>query len=82
MDELRTFMFKRVYEHANTLIQENAGRMLRSLYNYFIENPDDSPPPYDKTNVPRAACDYISSMTDQYAINVFRSLFLPREGFV
>ena len=82
LDELRTFMFKRVYEHANTLIQENAGRMLRSLYNYFIENPDEIPPPYDKTNVPRAACDYISSMTDQYAINVFRSLFLPREGFV
>lgn len=82
LDELRTFMFKRVYEHANTLIQENAGRMLRALYNYFIENPDAIPAPYDKTDVPRAACDYISSMTDQYAINVFRSLFVPREGFV
>ncbi len=85
LDELRDFMFERVYEHANKLIQESAERMLTELYAYFEKKPEDLPALYletAKTNVPRAVCDYLSSMTDKYAIGVFNRLFVPREGSV
>ena len=85
LDGLRTFMFEHVYERANKLIQESAERMLRNLYTYFTERPEELPPLYlstAETDVPRAVCDYLSSMTDKYAISVFKRLFVPREGSV
>ncbi len=85
LEALRSFMFERVYEHANRLIQESAERMLRALYAYFSEQPEALPPLYKgtaQTDVPRAVCDYLSSMSDRYAINVFKRLFVPREGSV
>lgn len=82
LQELRTFMFEHVYERANKLIQDNAKRMLETLYAYFTAHPEELPSPYDKADAPRAACDYLSSMTDHYAITLFRSLFEPREGAV
>ncbi len=85
LDDLRAFMFEHVYEHANRLIQESAERMLRSLYGYFEERPGELPELYRKTaesDVPRAICDYLSSMTDRYAIGLFKKLFVPREGSV
>ena len=85
LDELRGFMFEHVYEEANKLIQESAERMLESLYTYFNDRPEELPPLYLKTaeqDVPRAVCDYLSSMSDRYAINVFKRLFVPREGVV
>lgn len=85
LDELRAFMFEHVYEHANKLIQESAERMLCALYTYFNARPEELPPLYAKTaqqDVPRAVCDYLSSMTDKYAISVFKRLFVPREGSV
>lgn len=82
LKELRTFMFGRVYERANKLIQDNARRMIETLYGYFTGHAEELPPPYDKSDAPRAACDYLSSMTDHYAISLFRSLYEPREGAV
>ena len=35
-----------------------------------------------ETDAARAVCDYLSSMSDRYAINVFKKLFVPREGSV
>ena len=85
LDTLRSFMFEHVYERANKLIQESAERMLRALYAYFSECPETLPVLYRntaQTNVSLAVCDYLSSMSDRYAINVFKTLFVPREGSV
>ena len=85
LEELRGFMFRHVYELANRFIQESAERMLRALYAYFSEKPEELPALYKstaETDVPRAVCDYLSSMSDRYAINVFKKLFVPREGSV
>lgn len=85
LNDLRAFMFERVYEHANKLIQESAERMLGELYGYFVSRPEELPRQYEataRTDIPRAVCDYISSMTDKYAIGVFKKLFVPREGSV
>ncbi len=82
LKELRTFMFESVYERANKLIQGNAKRMLETLYAYFTAHAGELPPPYEKADAPRATSDYLSSMTDHYAISLFRSLYEPREGAV
>ena len=60
--------------------------MLGALYTYFVKRPEELPPLYlgmlDEDGVPRVVCDYLSSMTDRYAVNVFKRLFVPREGSV
>ena len=85
LDNLRSFMCEHGCEHANRLIQESAERMLRALYGYFYERPEELPELYRRTaetDAARAVCDYLSSMSDRYAINVFKKLFVPREGSV
>lgn len=86
LDSLRSFMFERVYERANKVIQESAERMLCALYGYYTDKPQELPALYQPTvaagNVSRAVCDYISSMTDKYAVSVFKRLFVPQEGSV
>jgi dGTPase len=77
-------MFEHVYERANKLIQENAERMLCDLYDYFTKHVEALPPLYhsveEREGISRAVCDYLSSMTDQYAITVFTKLYIPGEG--
>jgi dGTPase len=79
---LRRFMFQEVYARANKEIQERAERMLTQMYNYFVKEPNKLPPLYrgliEKDGVERAVCDYISSMTDRYAIGVFEDIFVPK----
>ena len=86
LDELRAFMFERVYAKANTLIQESAERMLERLYTYFNSRLEQLPPVYQtiarEEGGDRAVCDYLSSMTDGYAVSVFKRLYVPREGSV
>ena len=79
--ELRSFMFKRVYELANKSIQDRAERMLAQLFAYFTAHAEKLPAPYkgllDSWEKERVVCDYLSSMTDRYAISVFENLFIP-----
>ena len=86
LDVLRSFMFERVYERANKLIQESAERMMGELYFYFTERPEELPLLYrgllEEDGIDRVVCDYISSMTDRYAVNIFKRLYVPREGSV
>ena len=44
--------------------------MVGLLYNYFVENAEDIPPPYFSPGIDpeRASVDYVSGMTDHYAI--------------
>ena len=78
---LRTFMFEKVYEVANKSIQERSKRMLEQLYAYFTKHVEKLPASYlrllDEDGKARVVCDYISGMTDKYAIGVFESLFIP-----
>ena len=79
--ELRSFMFERVYELANKSIQERSERMLTQMFAYFMKHEDKLPKPYlrllEKDDKEQVVCDYISGMTDRYAIGVFENLFIP-----
>ena len=81
INELRAFMFKNVYALANKSMQDRAERMLTQMFEYFMSHVDELPKGYltnlERDGKERVVCDYISGMTDRYAINVFEGLFIP-----
>lgn len=84
MKELREWMFKSVYTNPKAKSEEGkAESLIESLYMYFFNRPDRLPMEYralmSRTGDPleRIVCDYISSMTDRYAIGIYSDLFIP-----
>ena len=79
--QLREFMFEKVYSVTNKSMQDRAERMLSAMYAYFMKNTDELPESYlrlrDSSSKEQIVCDYLSGMTDRYAIGVFESLFIP-----
>ncbi len=84
MQELREWMFRNVYTNPKAKSEEGkAESLVESLYMYYFNRPDRLPMEYRelmaKTNDPleKIVCDYISSMTDRYAISIYSELFVP-----
>ena len=84
MKDLREWMFKNVYTNPRAKSEEGkAESLIESLYMYFFNRPDKLPMEYRRlmldTGDPqeRIVCDYISSMSDRYAIGVYSDLFIP-----
>ena len=83
MNELREFMFEYVYRNPVAKGEEGKAQdMLRRLFDYYRSNPDALPGEYQQIRaaegVDRAVCDYISGMTDKYAVEQFSAVFIPR----
>jgi dGTPase len=81
MDELRDFMFDRVYLREDARIeQDKAIALVRSLFAHYLEHPEDVPEEYHRApgDLPTRVADYIAGMTDRYAVTVYEQLFLPR----
>ncbi len=81
--ELRKFLFERVYYNPAAKREEHkAMELLRSLYEYYTRYPMKMPELYRRNleteGTGRCVCDYISGMTDRYAIDLYRELFVPR----
>ena len=78
--ELRKYLYENLY--FNPVVHEpnmRAVSMLEQLFNYYVENHDQvgelSRKRARKEGWPRAICDYISGMTDRYAIQEHQRLF-------
>ncbi|MCL1819620.1 MAG: deoxyguanosinetriphosphate triphosphohydrolase [Oscillospiraceae bacterium] len=83
MNQLREFMFERVYYNPVAKPEEEKGRgLLRFLFEYYAGGKDKMPPEYraiaEIEGVPRAVADYVSSMTDRYAVMVYTELVVPK----
>ena len=81
-DELRAFLFRNVYTNPIAKGEEEKAKvLLEELYDHFVRYPEKLPSHYNKImeveGVPRAVCDYISSMTDRFAIDLYTDLFVP-----
>ena len=54
---------------------------MRILFEYFVKHPNEMPAVYFNNTVDepveRCVCDYLSGMTDRYAIDLFRELYVP-----
>jgi len=88
MYKLRKFLYNNVYRSPQVHGEfEKAKKILSELFAYYLAHPDklekrlaelqmrsssqDGQPPE------RAVCDFIASMTDRYAMNLYSKLFFP-----
>jgi dGTPase len=81
LDALRDFMFAEVYMRPGAQEDlEKATRLLRDLFQHFLDHPDELPPEYHRApgDLPTRVADYIAGMTDRYALRTYEQLFLPR----
>ncbi len=81
---LREFMFSYLYKGSIAKQEdEKAKNVLKMLYFHYVENIELLPEEYMDLvwtrgeSWERVACDYVSGMTDDYAIHCFRELFVP-----
>jgi dGTPase len=85
MLRLRSFMFQRVYL-GEAARQEHARieRVLRGLFEWFCEHPDELPSPAPggpDASLADQVVDYIAGMTDRFAIRAWSERAVP-QGFV
>lgn len=82
LDELRNFLFKNIYMESPAKSEnDKAIRVIQQLFDYYYKNPDKMPPeffPKDDDNLARCVCDYISGMSDVFALSKYEELFLPK----
>ena len=83
MTELRNFMFERVYMMPTAKREEErANNMLTSMYEYFLKNSNELPKVYlnllKDNDLQTVICDYLSGMTDRFAIKTFNQIFVPQ----
>ena len=81
--DLRDFLFKTVYADNIAKDEEvKARKVVSNLYFHFIAHPEDLPEDekarLKNDPVDRVVCDYIAGMSDFYAINEFKRLFIPK----
>ncbi len=83
MRDLRFFMFEHVYKNPVAKGEEvKAKAMLEQMFYFYMDHIEELP---DKLRAMldggedrgRIVCDYISGMTDQYAITKFKEHFMP-----
>lgn len=73
--KLREWMFANVYADSPAQLDEGKAReIVRWLFEYYVKL---LTPTCDKDKVYRTVCDYISGMTDRYAIEKFKEHCIP-----
>jgi len=81
-NELRDFLFERVYDPVNRLpVTTRAGEVVVALYEYFVAHPHEMPrsvvdaAPGD--TLERRVTDYVASMTDRFALELYDRHSIP-----
>ncbi len=82
--ELRTFLFDNVYGDKTFRDEERrADKMITALYDYYKTNATKLPDFYrgrvELDRIDTVLSDYISSMSDIYAVKVFTEIFIPNK---
>lgn len=83
-DALRQFMFEHVYYAEPTNREKDkACFIVEFLFNHYMKHKDAMPPLYlriaETDGLETAICDFISCMTDEYAIDLFEELCIPKQ---
>lgn len=82
-EKLRDFLFESVYTNPVAKAEDGKARgVIAALYGHYCAHPEKMPPLYreiaEKEGAGRAACDYISCMTDRFAIETYKELYVPK----
>jgi len=80
---LHQFMYDALYY--NPVAKSEEGKveeLVRRLYEHFSSHPDQLPAEfhrvYETDGACRAACDYVSGMSDNYALAVYHDIYIPK----
>jgi dGTPase len=78
--ELRTWLFKNVYNNPRSRENSKAGNVVSALFNYYLQRPEErtnsDPDPVVET------IDFVAGMTDRYALATYKRIFLPRSDTI
>jgi dGTPase len=80
MNELRDFMFERVYNAPDQLRQQQqAVAIIRDLMEWHLAHPEEIPDSFRRDSAPKEqqAADYVAGMTDRFALATHDRLFRP-----
>ena len=82
--ELKQFLHKNMYSHRKVLRMEfKAELTLEGIFKAYTKMPGLLPEPVQKNlkgaSLERRICDYVSGMTDRYAINEYKNLYSAEE---
>ncbi len=81
-DSFHSFMFENVYTNMRAKSEEKkVYGILNGIFEFYLRNPEKLPPDFlmiaDEDGLKRAAADYVSGMTDKFAMSQFSELFIP-----
>jgi len=81
-DEFREFMYKNVYLNMRAKSEESkVFGIVNGIFKHYFYMPDEMPEEYreiiDKEGLKRAVSDFVSGMTDKYAVHIYENLFIP-----
>ena len=75
---IKDFLNFNVYNHKNLLDKRNYSKnIIQKLFLYFKNNNNKLPPDWTNQDIEieRLICDYISGMTDRFAINLYKEIY-------
>ena len=82
VDSFHAFLFEAVYRNPKAKGEESkVENILEGIWNYYIKDPSKLPEDYrrisEREGPERAVCDYVSGMSDDYAIYKFEEIYIP-----
>ena len=86
-DMLHSFLYESVYLNPQAKGEESKVLgIMEGLFSYFMKHPDKLTNEYaairDREGIERAAVDYISGMTDHFAIVTYNDIYIPKSWSV
>jgi dGTPase len=80
-DLLREFMYTDVYPICNRIQKQKVRFVVHFLFDHFLKQPEQMPDLFKRISaedgVPRAVADFISCMTDDFAVDLFSEICMP-----
>ena len=82
-EEFHSFMYANVYLNKQSVSEDHkVPFIIEALYKHFIENVKEIPEFLqtiaEEEGAERAVCDYIAGMSDQFASEMFKKIFIPK----
>ncbi len=81
--QLHDFMYAHLYLNPKAKSEESkVDGIISGLFSYYVKNPDRLPDEYtlirERDGVEQAVCDYVAGMTDNFALETYHELYVPR----
>ncbi|MCK4278388.1 MAG: deoxyguanosinetriphosphate triphosphohydrolase [Desulfurellaceae bacterium] len=78
LEDLRNFLFENVYFNEKVLsVAKKAEKIIEELFYYFLEHAEQVKKQFTKDRE-TVVIDYISGMTDRFALETYKDIFLPK----